>query len=122
MRGTVLTYSDERERSLSIHRMGDIVSLESCPPDTIALVQRPRQKRPLTEAERHLLFFGTDVEKRAILSSAFEVHGVIMRNLRHDCPFQLCQLSAGHPPPHCCTDGSGLYLMVDEDGRILREL
>jgi hypothetical protein len=35
-----------------------------------------------------------------------------------------CQLSKGHVLPHCVPDpdGSGSYLMVDDQGRILREL
>lgn len=45
---------------------------------------------------------------------------------RHDCSFVYghCQLSRGHALPHCVPDpdGSGSYLMVDDDGRILREI
>lgn len=39
-----------------------------------------------------------------------------------DCPVFGCQLSAGHPPPHCLAAGGGRYQMVDEHGTILREL
>lgn len=45
---------------------------------------------------------------------------------QHDCDFThgLCQLSRGHAIPHCVpdTDGSGSYLMVDDEGWILREI
>lgn len=45
---------------------------------------------------------------------------------QHDCAFDhgYCQLSHGHELPHCVPDpdGSGSYLMVDDKGRILREL
>lgn len=35
-----------------------------------------------------------------------------------------CQLGHGHAPPHCVPDpdGSGSYLMVDDNGLTLREL
>ena len=39
-----------------------------------------------------------------------------------DCPLFGCQLSAGHPPPHCLLVAGGRYQMVDDHGRILREL
>lgn len=42
--------------------------------------------------------------------------------LRHDCTFPGCQLSAGHPPPHCLPAAGGRYQMVDDNGNILREL
>ena len=45
---------------------------------------------------------------------------------RQDCPFPLCQLSLGHPSLHCCKPlqrrAHGVYLMVDDSGKILREL
>jgi hypothetical protein len=43
-----------------------------------------------------------------------------------DCDFSHghCQLGHGHALPHCVPDpdGSGSYLMVDENGLILREI
>jgi hypothetical protein len=39
-----------------------------------------------------------------------------------DCPVFGCQLSAGHPPPHCLPAAGGRYQMVDDNGNILREL
>jgi hypothetical protein len=52
-----------------------------------------------------------------------------------DCTYPGCQLSAGHPPPHCCVwpsavmwDSNGRgprragYLMIDDNGNVLREL
>jgi hypothetical protein len=43
---------------------------------------------------------------------------------RHDCDFPGCQLSAGHPPPHCVEDllRSGRYLIIDDNGKVLREV
>lgn len=56
---------------------------------------------------------------------AGEVHTFRLSSLtRADCAFPRCQLSLGHPPTHCCGSQSrpGVYLMVDDDGKILREL
>jgi hypothetical protein len=48
-----------------------------------------------------------------------------------DCTYPGCQLSAGHPPPHCCVWPSAVmlksgrpagYLMIDDNGNVLREL
>ena len=49
---------------------------------------------------------------------------VVMRGLRHDCTFNGCQLSLGHPPPHCVVDlvRSGRYLIIDDNGKVLREI
>lgn len=41
---------------------------------------------------------------------------------RQDCHVFGCQLSLGHPLPHCCIAAGGRYQMVDEHGTILREL
>lgn len=46
---------------------------------------------------------------------------VVMRGLRQDCTFPRCQLSLGHPSPHCL-EWRSVYLMVDDDGNVLREL
>jgi hypothetical protein len=46
-------------------------------------------------------------------------------NERQDCTFPGCQLSLGHPPPHCVTtpaDSNTGYWMVDDDGKVLRRL
>jgi hypothetical protein len=46
---------------------------------------------------------------------------------RHDCPFSGCQLSAGHPVPHCVNpnqDGSASreYWIMDDDHTLLRRI
>lgn len=45
---------------------------------------------------------------------------------QRDCEFGRghCQLGKGHPLPHCVPnpDGSGSYLMCDDEGWVLREL
>lgn len=45
---------------------------------------------------------------------------------QHDCDFNRghCQLGHGHALPHCVPDpdGSGSYLMCDDEGWVLREI
>jgi hypothetical protein len=53
---------------------------------------------------------------------------------RQDCTYPGCQLSLGHPPTHCCVWPSAVmlsagryqrragYLMIDDNGNVLREL
>lgn len=56
------------------------------------------------------------------LVSGDSVH--VIRSLRrHDCAFPGCQLSLGHPLPHCVlAPEGGRYQMMDEDHNVLREI
>lgn len=108
----------------------EIVPAAWMPPDTIALMNI-KQERPLTEAERDSLSgYGPPLpedERLALIESAFTVSGAVIRGVRTpraDCTFPGCQLSLGHPPPHCVADpdGADQYLMIDADGSVLRSL
>lgn len=98
---------------------------EAIPRNTVALISEVTQKRPLTEAEHHKLLWGSDEERREVAAAAgIEVHGAVMRNIAvPPCSFPSCQLSNGHPLPHCVKPANGThYLIMDDAGNVLRRL
>jgi hypothetical protein len=95
--------------------MPQIVTSDLIPPDRVLLVT-PGEYLNVTKPNG-------DVQRIEIKPP----RGTMIYNVgapREDCAFPRCQLSLGHPPTHCCSSQSrpGLYLMVDDNGNVLREI
>lgn len=92
--------------------MPQIVASEGVPPDTVLLVT-PGEYLDITMPDGAVHRVQTKPPR-----------GAMIYGLRHDCTFPGCQLSLGHPPPHCVADpdGADQYLMIDADGSVLRSL
>lgn len=87
-----------------------IVTSEAVPPDRVLLVT-PGESLDISTP---------DGKTRRIEVRPPSIAMIV--GLRHDCTFPGCQLSLGHPLPHCCVSPArpGAYLITEDNGHIIR--